>query len=220
MGCFIKKILQDRADEEVHKHFVRFGKGEYKGRAALSIWKTSKIRVGGGFDYANDFVLLASEFNVKFSGLISSKEPLGLEGERKKAGLFVYEVSNLGKEKIREIANKSYYMLLDGEGEVSLKIKKKLPKLGKSGEAKVDDKFCVLEADLKFWPRIKEAFCWDVEGKKIKIKHTYIITDLIMPKDEKDFAVIREKTRRKGKIIRKIEVDGKEEQVREKEFEV
>ena len=32
-----------------------------------------------------------------------------------------------------------------------------------------------------------------------------------MPKNETDFAVIREKTKRIGKIIRKIKIDDKEE---------
>jgi len=230
MECFIKKIFDNRADNLVHNQFVRFGKGDYKGRAALNLWKTGKIKLSGSYEYTNDFVLFASEFQVKFSGIIFSKEQLGLEGEKKKSGLYVYEVSGLDKEKIEEIADKAYYMLLDCEGEVSLKMKKKLPKPGKGGGAKIDDRFCVLESELDTWQKIKEAFCWDVDGKRIKISHEYIIQDLVMPKpqelkipdgcqnserilkDEKDFAVIREKTKRKGILVRKIEVDGRVEE--------
>lgn len=212
MECFIKKIFTGKVDSSAHNQFVRFGKGVYSGRAAISLWKTGKIKLSGSYEYANDFVLLASEFQVKFSGSILSREPLDLDNEKKKAGLFSYEVSNLAREKIKEIADKVYYMLLDCEGEVSLKIKKKLPKPGKSEEKKIDDKFCVLEASIDKWPRIKEAFCWDVDGKKIKISHTYNIGEIIIPRDEKNPEEMRLKAKRKGTLLRKIEVDGRLEE--------
>ena len=115
------------------------------------------------------------------------------------------------------IRDRVYTMLLDVESEdIKLKIKKKLPKPGKSSEKKVDDKFCVLEADLRYWPQIKEAFMLP-ECKKCKINHTFIIEQIILPEGEKDFAKIREMAKRKGKIIRKLEVD-KQESKEEKEF--
>lgn len=218
MRCFIEKIFRGEWDELVHSQFVRFGKGNYSGRAVLSLRKNEKIKLGGSFEYADDFVIFASEFNMKFSGIIMSREKLELENEKKKAGIYVYEVSEISSEKINEIKDKAYHMLLDGEGEISLKIKKKLPKPGKSGGGKVNDKFCVIEADLRFWNRIKEAFFWDADGKKIKVVHDYHINELVMPKNEKDFEQIRIKTKRKGLLIRKIEVDGKLIE-KQKEFE-
>lgn len=218
MRCFIEKIFRGEWDELVHSQFVRFGKGNYSGRAVLSLRKNEKIKFGGSSEYADDFVIFASEFNMKFSGIIMSREKLELENEKKKAGIYVYEVSEISSEKTNEIKDKAYHMLLDGEGEISLKIKKKLPKPGKSGGGKVDDKFCVIEADLRFWNKIKEAFFWDADGKKIKVEHDYHINDLIMPKNEKDFEQIRIKTKRKGLLIRKIEVDGKLIE-KQKEFE-
>jgi len=212
MECFIKKIFTGKVDSLVHNQFVRFGKGIYKGRAAISLWKTGRIKLSGSYEYANDFVLLASEFNVKFSGLILSRESLGLENEKKKSGLYVYEVSGLEKEKIKEIADRVYYMLLDCEGEVSLKMKKKLPKPGKSEEKKIDDKFCVLETSIDKWQKIKEAFCWDVDGKRIKISHEYNIEEIVIPEDEKNPEEMRLKARRKGILLRKIEVDGRIEE--------
>jgi len=219
MECFIKKIFNGEVDKEVHEKFVRFGRGIYAGRAIISLHKTSRLKIKGSYEYANDFVLLASEFNIRFSGIILSKEKLNLENEKKKSGLYSYEVSEIESEKVKALKDDIYYMLLDAEnGNLKLKIKKKLPKPGKSGEGKIDDKFCVLEADLSLLSKVREGFFWDVDGKKIKISHDYVIVDLILPKDEKDFAVIRERTKRKGKIIRKIEVD-KREIKKEKEFE-
>jgi hypothetical protein len=96
-------------------------------------------------------------------------------------------------------------------------MKKKLPKPGKSGDAKIDDKFCVLEADLKYWPQIREAFMLP-ECRKCKISHTFVIEEIILPKGEQDFAKMRELAKRKGRIIRKMEADGQQNS-EEKNFE-
>ena len=219
---FIWKIFHDKIDESVHRQFIRFGKGEYGGRALLGLWKTgSKVKIKSSFEFANDFVLFAAGLgNVSFNGNIWSKEPLqGLSGQ-KKAGKWVYEVENIGSEKILSLAKEVYYFLLNGEGlGINLKIKSKLPKPGK-GEDKVDDKFCQLEIDERFYHKAKEDFFWDLpECKKASIEHRFIITDIILPKtNEKDFAVLREMAKRKGRIIRIVEIDGKETRS-EKNFE-
>jgi len=219
MECFIKKVWQGKG-EEAHNCFVRFSKGRFENRAVLNLQKSAKIKLRGSFEWANDFVKVASELGeAKFSGIILSKEELKeleIIGKWKKE-LIEYNLE-LHSEKIKQIRDKVYCMMLDAESsEFSLKMKKKLPKPGKSGTGKIDDKFCVLEADLKFWPQIKEAFMLP-ECKKCKISHTFLIEEIILPKDEKDFAKIREMAKRKGKIIRKMEVDGKESQ-EEKSFE-
>lgn len=240
MDCFIKKIFVGKIDKEVHEKFVRFGRGSYERRALISLDKTSnKVKVKGSFEYANDFVsLVASLIDVKFSGIILSKERLGIENVKKKGGLYSYEVG-VDSGKINELKNRVFYFLLNTETpEIKLKIKKKIPKPGKSGGGKVDDKFCVLEADLKFLSEVKEMFFWDVpDCKKVKAEHTYVVRDLIMPepqelkipdgcqnskrilKGEKDFEMIRLETKRKGRIIRKLNIDGRDK-VEEREFVV
>jgi hypothetical protein len=218
MSCFIKKIFLGKSDEQVHRQFVRFGKGIYPGRAAFSLRKSDKIKLGGSFELGNDFVNFCAEFGCVFSGIIVSKNELpGLKG-RRKSGLWEYNVENLSSEKINDISNSVYTMLLDAQGPgILLKMKKKLPKPGKSGNSKIDDKFCQLELDLKYWPKLAEFFMLP-ECKKASIKHEYQITDIVIPEGEKDFSKIRELARRKGRVIRKISVDGKEaEEV--KEFE-
>ena len=57
------------------------------------------------------------------------------------------------------------------------------------------------------------------EGRKISIKHKFVIESIVMPKNEKDYTKIREMAKRKGKIIREADVDGKEI-VKEKDFEI
>jgi len=217
MESFIKRLFKGEKDDSVHRQFVRFGKGKYEQRALLNLQKGSKIKLSGSFEYANDFVKLVSELgDVKFSGKVLSKTELDLPG-KKKAGIYEYDFEGSSQ----DVKNLDVYnMLLDGEGEgISLKIKKKLPKPGKSGEGKVDDKFCKLEADLKYWPKIKEAFFWDIpDAKKIKASHCYIIEEIVLPPDEKDPEQMRLKAKRKGKIIRGCIVD-KQERKEEKNFE-
>ncbi len=223
---FIKKIFDNQADESVHKQFVRFGKGIFENRAVVNARKNSIIKIGTSFEYTNDLVLFCSSLakELSVSGIIFSREDISSiidEEGRKKAGLFSYEIAKkLDNEKIKEIAAKAYAMLLDCEAEgISLKIKKKLPKPGKGGKAKQDEKFCILQLDKKFWASIKEEFFFDIENfKKANIKHGFLIEEIIMPEGEKDFEKIRLMAKRKGKIIRHILVDGKSLE-KEKSFE-
>ncbi len=225
MECFIKKVWEDKA-EEAHYHFVRFGKGQFKNRAVLNLQKiesSGKIKIRGSFEYANDFVNLVSELNenAKFSGIILSKKEISeLRKGKKKTGIFEYSVEEISSLEIKNIKDKIYVMLLDAKTpneSLKLKIKKRLPKPGKSGKAKIDDKFCQLETEIRCWDKIKEAFMLP-ECKKCKVSHTFVINEIVFPEGEKDFAKIREMSKRKGKIIRKLEVD-KEEKKEEKNFE-
>jgi hypothetical protein len=217
---FVKKVFEDDIDEKTHSQFVRFGKGIYKRRFLVSLWKTKMIKVKGSFEFANNFTLFSSKLGeMNFNGeILSKKEIPGFSGKMK-AGKLVYEVKNLTSEDVKEIYDQVYYFLLDGEGEgIKLKIKKKLPKPGKN-EDKIDDKFCQLELDNKHYQKVKDDFFWDVpDGKKINVDHELHIDEIIMPKGEKDYAKLRELSKRKGKIIRHAIVDDKEIN-KEKEFE-
>ena len=209
MDCFIKKIFTGNVDESVHKQFVRFGKGEYNSRAVIELRKGSIIKLNSTFEYANDIVNLLKVFSVKFSGIILSKEPIPSLTGKKRAGLYEYDL-NMSSDELKKISS-YYFQLLDAEGEgIKLKMKKKLPKPGKSENKKADTKFCVLEVDLKYWTQIKDCFFWDLPDniKKATIRHTYVINEVIIPEQEKDPAKVRLLSKRKGKITRLIEFDG------------
>ncbi|MCX5704234.1 MAG: hypothetical protein NT066_07085 [Candidatus Omnitrophica bacterium] len=211
MECFIKKVFASKIDGEAHRQFVRFGKGIYTNRAAIRLVVGEKIKLRGGSEFANDFVNFVSEIGGKFTGIILSKEPLDLSG-KKKGEIFQYDVVDLDAGKIKEIKDLARAMLLDASAPgIELKMKKKLPKPGKGGSSKIDDKFCMLEADAKYLSAIKQAFFWDVqECKKASATHDYKIDDIIMPPGEKDFVKIRLMSKRKGKITRKLVTDGVE----------
>lgn len=215
MDSIIKKIFTDKVDEEVHNQFIRFGKGNYKKRFQISFNKTKKIKIKSSFEFANDLVrFIIENKDVNYSGNILTKSEVPGKSGKKKAGSFVYELSN---EKINEFEDVFFYLLDVQDEEIVLKIKKKLPKPGKN-ENKIDNKFCVLELDLKYWDKVKEVFFWDVSDvKKASIEHELIINDIEIPKNEKDPVKMREKAIRKGKIVRIINIDGKEER-KKKDF--
>ena len=226
---FIKEVFSGKNDDAVHRQFIRFGKGEYKKRALLRLWKTKNVKIKGSFEFANDFVLFVAGLGeVIFNGNIWSKEQIpGLQGV-KKEGKIVYNVSNLTSNQIKKIAPLVYYFLLNADGNgIRLRIKSKLPKPGKS-EGKIDGKFCQLELDEKYYNAVKGDFFWDLpDGKKISAEHVFVIKEIIIPKEgarpglatlEKDYEKIREMAKRKGKILRIVDVDGKEVR-KETEFE-
>lgn len=221
---FIKKVFNGKVDDSVHQQFIRYGKGDYKGRFPLSLWMTKKVKLRTSFEYANDIVLMCAKMgNCKVSGEVVSKDDItnvlkenNIEGTTKsiRAGrIFLTELSSqdLNEEQLTKLVEASNFALLDIVGtDFTFKTKKKLPKPGKN-ENKIDDKFCQLEADKKYFSIIKDGFFWDMpEGKKILVKHQVLIDSIVMPEGEKDFAKIRELAKRKGKIIRIADVDGTE----------
>ncbi len=215
MEFFIKNIFEGKELEGAHSYFTRFGKGDYKRRFLTSFNKGKRIKIKASFELANDFVNFVREnSSAKFSGVVLTKDKIdGKEGKKKK-GLIAYEISESGLE---EFENARHYLLNVSSDDVVLKIKKAIPKPGKS-EGKIDDKFCVMDLDLKYWDKVREKFFWDVpDCKKVIIEHELIITDIVLPSGVDDPVKMRELAKRKGKIIRKIIADG-DEMVRENDL--
>lgn len=208
MKSVIKKIIGNEVDDDAHRYFVRFGKGHYGRRFLISLAKGKNIKIRTSFEFANDLVQFVKEnTSSTFSGFILMKDRVaGKEGKKKK-GAWAYEIT---ESSIEEFENAYFYLLNVKNDEVVLKIKKSLPKPGKD-EGKIDDKFCSLDLDLKFWDAVKEAFFWDVpECKKVRIEHDLEITDIELP-DTDDPVKMRELAKRKGKMHRKIFLDKNEE---------
>mgnify|MGYP000627923593 CR=1 FL=1 len=221
---FLNKIWQEKIDNSVHTQFVRFSRGKFENRAIINVRKQkNKVVLNSTFELANDLVMFVStldkEFNV--SGVILTKQnPLNLFKEIEinaeiinKKNLFhsKLEKIELSSEQISKIANIAYYMLVDIICKKAiLKIKKKLPQPSKSGKEKIDDKFCTLEISDSLFPLIHKEFLFGLpkDFKKARIVHTYEISEILLPKDEKDFEQMRLKAIRVGKIIRNINVDG------------
>lgn len=227
---FMKKIFEGKVDEDVHRRFTRFSKGIFEGRAVCKIRAGSKIKISTSFEYVNDLVdfFFSLSDKMQADGKIFLREDMDLEelgvkgGKKKKKGGFEIQVDQeLTKEQISKLRDNVYFLLLnlhfDG-GE--LKIKQSLPGRGGGKKGKVNDKFCVAILDAKYLEKVREEFFFDVkECKSASVEHTFEIKEIILPEEIKDYELARLQAKRKGKVIRKLIVDGKEKTI-EREFVV
>lgn len=231
---FIKKVFYGKMDEDVHLQFQKFSRGEFKDRALIKAKKSgNRYTILTTPEFANEFVKLIAEKigneKTKMSGAIISTSDLDNEIEFKNKKQFMGVKQYVIEKEIsgNEILNlvdkfpKVFFALSfdSGKGDV-LKIKAKAPKSAKpknKEEVPVPD-FCKLITNDE---KIVKDFVWEKDFKNAEIFHDFIIESIVIPdllKNEKDFAIVREKSLRKGKVIRRGEIDG-EKIKEEKEFE-
>ena len=227
MDSFIKKIFEGQGmDELVHQQFQKFSKGEFKDKGALSIKKTKdKFTLSTTPEYGNELVrALAEELKDKKAmvngALITTidlskeynfKEVKNALGVRKH--FIEGEMSGNEIIALQEKFPKAFFAFSFSTPTSELKIKVKAPKTKPSGkgEAKPKVDFCKLKTINK---DIVKRFVFDLDLnnlKKADISHDFKITNLALPKDEKDFAKMREMAKREGTITRKITIEEKTE---------
>ncbi len=218
----IKKIFDNVMDEEVHSELLKFGRGEYSNRYLIEVNKQgSGWRIKTSSEFGNFFVKRClPSGKVAIKGVIISTFELDVDFEIKKTsnfqGIRKTEIdTELEGQKILDLIEKyprCFFALSFKTDKCDLKIKPKAPKSakpGKSGEDGPKADFCSLKTTDK---EIVDELLFDIKGdfKEGKINHTIKIDEIIYPSDFKDMKPeeVREKSKRKGKVIRKIEVDG------------
>ena len=241
MEFFIKKIFDGtgKGDEYAHQQFQKFSKGEFKNRAMIKVKNSAgKFTIDTTAEYAKELIVamaerLGNEKTHVTGALISALDMQGFKYEDKKMAMgvrkYMIDREMTGKE-ILDICNtvkKAFFGLSFKVGEEELKIKDKSPKSakgassskGEDDEVKID--FCKLKTSDE---KIVQGLLFDVDPKgfkKVEVRHNFFIQDIVIPpelKNEKDFAIVREKALRKGKIMRSLDVDGKKVK-KEVEFE-
>lgn len=225
---FIKKIFDKRVDEFAHIQFQKFSKGEFRDRAVINAkYSKGKYTIFCGAEFANELVYnMAKKLGnnkTSITGVIVStqdlKGQLDFSSVKQFQGVKQYGISKeMSGNEIISLMNKfpkNFFALTFSVGDSELKIKAKAPKSGKPASSKESEAgqgpkadFCkIVTTDAN----IGKSFIFDVPSfEKADINHTYFIKELILPKDEKDFAKIRELAKRKGEIVRKALIDGKE----------
>lgn len=226
---FIEKIFMNKIDDSVHRHFQRFGKGTYDDRALVDISVSKKVKIKTSFEFANELVEYMVEKisgKVSVSGVIiytkDISSELGFEVKHVKQYMGVRSMeieTKLDKEQMGEIMRRypSALLLFSFDTDYGrLKIKPKSPKSAKPGkgdeEAKAD--FCVLTTGDK---EILKYFAFDVNEKfnNLFIKHTFVIKEFEIPAEYgNDFSKIRTLAKRKGEIIRYLDIDGRKKELR------
>ena len=189
---------------------------------------SSFVQIKAGFEYLDvmfDLMAQCVNENVLLNGVIVTKNKIinelnefGIEPKKVTGKKYTIQ-ETMSKEKFKEFVNKfnSYFLLLNVKsGKYSISVKKSIPKPGKLVE-----KFVTAKFDLKDLDLIKKEFLFDIKVdnfKDISIKHTYLIDEIIIPDEFKNNPEeARLNAKRKGRIIRKIDIDGKTE---EKEIEL
>jgi hypothetical protein len=232
---FIKKVQDKNFDEAVHMQFQKFSKGEFKNRAIIKAkFSGGKYTINTSAEFANGLVRDCAEKlgnkKTKVEGAIIStldlKKDLEFKEIKQFQGVKKYVIeSEMSGSEIIDLLNKfpkAFFALsFDAGDETILKIKAKAPKSGKPGtkgeEAPKPD-FCKLITKDK---KLAESFIFDVsEFKDASIVHDFLIDKIEVPEELKkseDFALIREKSKRIGRILRKAVIDEKRS---EKELEL
>lgn len=232
MDFFIKKIFDGKMDDSIHLQFQKFSRGEFKDKAMIRIKNSAgKYTIDTTYEYARELIRIMAEKlgNNKAhvtGALVSALDLTGFKYENKKMAMgarkYMIDREMTGNE-IVELCDgltKAFFGLSFTVNGEELKIKDKSPKSAKGAssskkeDAKVKIDFCRLKTNDK---KIVQGLLFDNEigdsnFKKVEIKHDFIITNIVIPpelKNEKDFAIVREKVYRKGKVIRNIDVDGK-----------
>jgi len=224
---FIEKIFLKKEDKLVHLQFQKFSKGIFPNKAAVSAKKSKeKYTISTSAEFANDLVRdVAEKLGDKISkvtgAIVSTLDLTGkIEFTDKKQfqGVKRYlidkEMSGNDLVKVLDEFPKAFFALSfkTADGSTEIKIKPKAPKSGKpgsKGEEMPKADFCKL---ITTDASLGSGFVFEKhEFKKADIKHTFVIESIEVPaelKSSKDFALIREESKRKGKIIREAIIDG------------
>jgi hypothetical protein len=238
MDCFIKKVFdgKSRGDALVHIQFSKFSRGEFKNRALVRAKNSAGVySINTSSEYARELVRSLAEKLGDKKTLVTGAIVSALDLQ----GLFQYEEKKMamGVKKYminREMTGKELISICDNvlkafiglsfnvEGD-ELKIKDKSPKSmkgvssSKSDDDEIKVDFCKLKTSDK---NLVKTILFDINVdsfKKIEVNNDFIITDIILPKNEKDFAKMRENAERKGKVVRTLKIDDKVEK-KEVEF--
>ncbi|MBI5871882.1 hypothetical protein HZB88_02250 [archaeon] len=219
---FIRKAIQGEADEFTHRQFVRYGKGEFE-RLLFDIKVyTGNFSVKASFDFANELFGMIAE-NIKDEADLKGRIAASSDFEKEigEIGLNVVGYSKRGKiytaefdcqaspEQLRQIFEKfrcNPLLLSVSSKEFSLRVKTSIPKIG----GKVKDNFCSASLPIA----LLNEFAFDFPSpvfRQAKIVHKIIIDEIIIPKEyENDFEKARLNAKRKGSIVRIMNIDGRE----------
>src|SRR3989344_3465400 len=228
---FIKKIFDDAIDESVHLRFMKFSRGEFKNKASVKVKKSGrKYSINTSAEFANELVRVMAEKlgerKTIVTGAIVSTSDLKNRIDYKEIKQFqgvkryLIDKEMSGTELITlldEFPKTFFALTFNVDEENKLKIKPKAPKEGEEEEVVAD--FCKLITNDE---KIGKSFVFEKpDFKQAEFKHTFVIEDIVVSnelKKERDFALVREKAKRKGKITREGEIDGQKIK-EEKEFE-
>jgi len=223
MENVMKRIFSGKSDDDMHNEFVKFSRGIFNDRYLIQAKKQKDLwSIKTGNEFANFLVRRCLERingEINISGIIvytgnleDSKIPI--ERVKQFMGIKQYVInSKIRTLDILESMNKypkAFFALSFKFDNMELKIKAKAPKSAKPSNKdgkEVKANFCSLKTSDK--SIIDDLFFDFPNFNEIKIKHSLQISEVIIPKDIDDPVKMREMSKRKGKIIREINIDSR-----------
>jgi len=218
---FVRQLFEGKVEEWVHLMFTRYGRGEFDG-PACEVDVGKDVRFKGTVEYCSVFGYMVASCggDFKVDGAVFGKKDFrdglkaaGLEFDDKskpKQGFFVAQVNGefpggvLAKV-YSGIPHATVLLNLVG-AKGKLKCKKKPPK--PRGEK--DNEFCSGSMALTALPKLKEEVFFDApDFRKAKVENKFVIEELLFSPGM-DAARARLEAKRKGKVVRKVTVDGVE----------
>ena len=223
MENVIKRIFSEKIDEDIHNEFIKFSRGIFANKYLLDAKKQKdNWTIKTGYEFANFLVRkcldkISEEVEVKgiivFTGALSESK-IPIERVKQFMGIKQYVINTKANSgNIIDLMNrypKAFFALSFKFDNGELKIKAKAPKGAKPStkggvEPKAD--FCSLKT--KDESLVRDLFFDFADFKEIYIKHTLQIDSIELPKGIADPMKMRELSKRKGKIIREIRIDGR-----------
>ena len=226
---FIKLIINKQVDDICHKKFIRYSLGKFeKEPFEVKIMKKNfSIKAGPEYyDVLQRFFLENIQEPMSVNGKIIAQrnisndltslgiEPVKITGNGKKAQISCSLINQEELTNIFEKLNDTFLLLDLISDKNTLKMKKTFPR------GKLVPGFCKAKFDISLFDKFKDEFLWDVSDfTNASITHTYIVEDIQVSDEllKEDPARARKEAKRKGKLIRQLEIDG---EVSKKEFEL
>lgn len=224
MDFFIHKLCSGKSDNLTHLHFEKYSRGLFENKAIVQA-KNSKgnYSFSTTSEYSSEFVRACAEElgdeKTNVTGVIISTKSLPPNIKHGAISQFMgvkkYSISGefTGRDLISicDSVPRAFIALSFSTNKSELKIKPKAPKSAKPGnnsekDIKVD--FCKLKTTNSEFA--KKLFFDVEEFKNAETRHDFEIKEIDVPQDEKDPIKMRERAIRKGKIIRKLKIDGVE----------
>ncbi len=224
----IEKIFSKNFDEEVHSDFLKFSRGEFKDKYLIEGKKQKdKWAIKTSAEFVNHLVkkcLKKVSGKIKVKGVIVStldmeneinfeiKKKSNFQGVKKLAIDTEVDVANLRD--LMDCFPRVFYALSFKGDDFDIKVKAKAPKSPKPGKKEAGGPkadFCTLKTSDE--SLAKELF-FDVGlgWTECKISHMIKVEQIVYPSDASELSPkeIREQSKRKGVLVRKIILDGSE----------
>lgn len=225
MSSVIRSIALGKQDEEIHREFLKYSKGLFKGKYAVDAKRGKEgWSIKTGPEFANFLVRsflegVQGKLSVKGAVIatfdVSKEARFPVLGIKQFMGIKQAQVDGeIEMSSVLDLMNRfprAFFALSFITPKGSLKIKPKAPKSAKpaaAGEKEKKAEFCSIKtADKEI---IGDLLFDCLDAMHVSISHEIVIESIILPVGVSDPVQIREQSVRSGTIIRKVVADGVE----------